>query len=457
MKLSLAEIAEIFPSNRGTRASEIFIREIVTDSRKKENNGLFIPIVGDKFDGHDFLKDAIYNGAIAALWQENKDIPAFVPNDFPLFFVKNTTAGLQTLAKYYLEKVNPIVIGITGSNGKTTTKDLVYAVLKKKFKTHKTQGNFNNHIGLPLTILSMPDQTDVVILEMGMSNFGEISLLSKLAEPDYAIITNIGESHIEFLGSRAGIAKAKLEIIDGFGSNGKLIVDGDEPLLETIQANIKVIRNGFDPKNDLVIHNVKFENDRYYFTVNEDEFELSLLGRHNVKNASYAIAIGLELGVETNQIRAGLLEIEMTGMRLERAIGKNQSLIINDAYNSSPTSMKAAIETIKAYRQYNRKIIVLGDMYELGPDEQALHRGVADVISQPITELITIGEKGKWISDEVSERGIPIHVYSFMRKEEALPFITQLLSPNTIVLFKASRGAKLESLVNELLQDNKCN
>lgn len=452
MKLSLTEISEVLPANVGTKDANIFIQEITTDSRKKVSKGMFIPIVGDQFDGHDFIKDAINNGAIASLWQENKDIPSFIPNDFPLFFVKNTIDGLQMLAQYYLQQIKPIVIGITGSNGKTTTKDLVFSVLQKKYRTHKTQGNFNNHVGLPLTLVSMPENTEVVILEMGMSNFGEISLLSDLSNPDYAIITNIGESHIEFLGSRAGIAKAKLEIIDGMKPNGKIIVDGDEPLLSSIQKGISVIRTGFNPGNDLLISNVKFENDHHYFTVNDHQFGLSLLGRHNVKNASYAIAIALELAVPMEEIKEGLEKIELTGMRLERMIGKNGALIINDAYNSSPTSMKAAIDTIKDYQQYKKKVLVLGDMYELGPNEEELHRSVADVIAAPITDVITVGEKGKWIAEEIRERGIPVHVYSFLRKEEALPFITEILLPDAVLLFKASRGAKLESLVNEIKQ-----
>ena len=452
MKLSLSELSKIFPSSVGAKDANIFIHEIATDSRKQVSKGLFVPIVGDQFDGHDFIRDTINNGAIAGLWQEHKEIPTFIPNDFPLFFVKDTIEGLQKLAKFYLQKIKPVVIGITGSNGKTTTKDLVYSVLQKKYKTHKTQGNFNNHIGLPLTLVSMPEDTEVIILEMGMSNFGEISLLSELANPDYAIITNIGESHIEFLGSRAGIAKAKLEILDGMKQNGKIIVDGDEPLLSSIEKEFSVIRCGFNPGNDLLISNVKFENDHHYFHVNENQFELSLLGRHNVKNACYAIALAMELAVPMEDIQEGLEKIELTGMRLERMIGKNGALIINDAYNSSPTSMKAAIDTIKDYHQYDRKVLVLGDMYELGPNEEELHRSVADVINKPITDVIAIGEKGKWIADEIRDREIPVHVYSLLRKEEAVPFITEILSPETVLLFKASRGAKLESLVNEINQ-----
>ncbi|WP_374723328.1 UDP-N-acetylmuramoyl-tripeptide--D-alanyl-D-alanine ligase [Calidifontibacillus erzurumensis] len=449
MKLSLAEISNIFPENLGAAKEELLIiEEVMTDSRKYARKGLFVPIVGERFDGHEFLKDAINHGAIASFWQEDKERPSFLPNDFPLYIVKDTTAALQTLAKYYLQKIKPIVIGITGSNGKTTTKDLVSSVLQTNFKTHQTKGNFNNHIGLPLTILTMPEETEVVILEMGMNNFGEIALLSKIAEPDIAVITNIGEAHIEFLGDRTGIAKAKLEMIEGLRSNGKLIVDGDEPLLQGIPNHIAVIRCGFNEDNDLVIRNVQFEVGSHFFQINGEKYELPLLGRHNVKNASYAIAVGRTLGLSEEQIKTGLKEIKLTGMRLEQAEGKNGALIINDAYNASPTSMKAAVETIKDFDQYSRKVVVLGDMFELGANEEELHRSVAEKITPPITDLITVGEKASWISDEVRKRGTSISVYSFLRKEEALPFIIELLSKDVVILFKASRGAKLEFLVD---------
>lgn len=449
--LSLKNLSNIFPSNRGAKDANIIINEMMTDSRKKGIKGLFIPLVGEHFDGHDFLKDAITNGAIASLWKKDKPVPQFIPNDFPLFFVEDTTEGLQALAQYYLEKIKPITIGITGSNGKTTTKDLVYSVSQKKYRTFKTQGNFNNHIGLPLTILAMPENTEVLILEMGMNHFGEISFLSRLSKPHYAIITNIGESHIEYLGSREGIAKAKLEIMEGLRPGGKLIVDGDEPLLKSnLKTRDEVIQCGFEDHNDLVITNVKTESDGLHFYLNDHKYELSLLGKHNAKNSSYAIAVGLELGLTYEQIKEGLSAVEMTKMRLQRQIGKRNTLIINDAYNASPTSMKAAIETIKLMPEFNRKVLVLGDMYELGPEEQAMHHTVADVINEPITDLITIGEKGRWIADALRKRATTVSVYSFLRKDEAIPFLFDLLSPATVILIKASRGAKLESLVKEL-------
>lgn len=453
MKLSITDLRQIFPNNRGSINENIMIDEVFTDSRKPVRKGLFIPITGDRFDGHDFLMDAIHNGAVAVLWQKDKPIPSFVPTEFPIFFVSDTIKGLQALARNVLEKTKPLVIGITGSNGKTTTKDLVSAVLQKKYKTYKTQGNLNNHIGMPLTILSMPEGTEVLIVEMGMSNFGEISLLSRIAKPHYGIITNIGESHIEFLGSRQGIARAKLEIIDGLQPEGKLFVDGDEPLLKVKPKDISVIHCGIEATNDIVISNIQVKRNGLLFTIDDVVYELPLLGQHNAKNACLAIALGLELGLTTDQIRAAFSNTHITGMRLEQLRGKNEALIINDAYNSSPTSMKAAIETIKAMDFYDKKVLVLGDSYELGPEEEALHRSVASVIEPPITELICIGEKANWIADEVRKQAKLASVYSFLRKEEALPFILELLAPDTVVLLKASRGARLESLVRGLVED----
>ncbi|WP_139125048.1 Mur ligase family protein, partial [Bacillus solimangrovi] len=187
MNVSLKQISDVLEQFRGAIDEGICIHEVYIDSRQTVNKGLFVPIIGDRFDGHEFLMDAIEHGAIAAIWDKQKEVPSFVPNDFPLFMVDNTIEGLQTIAKQYLQLIQPNVIAITGSNGKTTTKDFVDSVMKKKYKTHKTAGNFNNHIGLPLTVLSMPEDTEVLILEMGMSGLGEISLLSNLAEPDVAI------------------------------------------------------------------------------------------------------------------------------------------------------------------------------------------------------------------------------------------------------------------------------
>lgn len=451
MNLSLNALKDLFPQYRG-EVDQVNLKGVFTDSRKDCKKGLFVPIVGAKFDGHEFLKDAIYNGAIASLWQKDLEIPAYVPNHFPLFLVEDTLEALQNLAQYYLHTIKPKVVGITGSNGKTTTKDLVDSVLSQKYVTHKTKGNYNNHIGLPLTILDMPSNTEIIILEMGMNHFGEISFLSKLSTPDYAIITNIGESHIEYLGSREGIAKAKLEILDGLKEDGILLIDGDEPLLTEHITNKKVVRCGVSEESDLTFIIKHASKDGITFTINdkEDHFSLPMLGEHNVKNSVYAIALAKELSLTPQEIKKGLEDARVTGMRLERFKGKNNSLLINDAYNASPTSMKAAIESIKALSDYSQKILVLGNMYELGNEEEALHRDVANVINSPITKLVAIGEKAGWIADELKKVTESVEVFTFESKEEVSKKLELWLTDQTVILFKASRLAKLETIVDEL-------
>lgn len=456
MSVNLNLIQEIASKSVGDISSVNTINEVFIDSRKQVQNGLFIPIIGERFDGHDFLLAAINNGATTTLWKVGKPLPEELSEDFPVFYVDDTLKALEQLAKVYLIEVAPKVIGVTGSNGKTTTKDLLEAVLSSSFKTHKTAGNYNNHIGLPLTILAMPSNCEVLILEMGMSNYGEISFLSKLAEPDIAIITNIGESHIEQLGSREGIAKAKKEIADGLVDDGLLVVDGDEPLL-SISENYNMIKCGYNAPNDVQIVSLQQRANEALFTLNNgSEYKINLLGKHNVKNSLYAIVVGKYLGLSEHTIQLGLDSCKLTGMRMEKKQGINGSTIINDAYNASPTSMKAAIDTIKQLEQYQRRILVLGDMYELGKNEESLHRSVADSISAPITHVITVGEKGAWIARSLLEKNIDnIEVRSYKNKNGLKNELEKLLDDKSIVLIKASRGMKLETIATELYEERR--
>lgn len=448
MKWTRNKLLELFPSHRGEVTRITSITGVFIDSRKKSTNGLFVPIVGERFDGHDFLLQAIEHGAIAALWQIDRSLPAEIPEGFPVFLVEDTVDGLQHMAKRYLQTITPTVIAVTGSNGKTTTKDMIACVLSKKFNTHKTAGNLNNHIGLPLTVLAMPEDCDAIILEMGMNHFGEISTLSKLTEPDFAIITNIGESHIEFLGSRKGIAKAKMEITDGLKEDGKVIYDGDEPLLAVLHQQPSV-SCGFGEENDLVITSVGESEGIHRFLLNKESkrFEIPMLGKHSIKNATFAIAVAKELNVSGREIAEELQELEVTPMRFQQLQGKSGSLLINDAYNASPTSMKAAIEAVMGLEGYNRKVLVLGDMLELGNEEKAYHEQAAKEIKAPITDVITVGKRGRWIAETVNA---PIHVSSFDEKEDAVPCIEELLTKDTVVLFKASRDVGLETIVEKL-------
>lgn len=426
---------------------------VYTDSRKTIDKGFFIPLVGDRFDGHDFIDEVIKNGAKGAFWEKSRSIPPTVPETFPLFFVDNTLLALQKSAENFLGVIRPKVVAITGSNGKTTTKDMVEALVKRQYKTHKTEGNLNNHIGLPMTILSMPNTTEVLILEMGMNHFGEIEVLSQIAKPDYALITNIGESHIEFLGSRRGIATAKLEIIKGMNEKSLLIMDGDEPLLTHHSFSMRTLKVGYHSNVDWFITSVVTTDHGSDFTLNGSPYTVPLYGRHNVKNLGLAIALAKELGISEETCQEAVRAIKITGMRFEVVKGLHQTCLINDAYNSSPTSMKAAVETLKTFKGFDQMVAVLGDMFELGTNEEELHRSVAESLTPPITDLVTIGERANWIADELSRLDSTIHIHSTHDKMEALNVLKGFLGEQTVMLFKASRGMKLETLIESLQEE----
>lgn len=427
---------------------------LMPDSRKIVADGLFVPLVGEHFNGHHYLEQAIEHGAVAAIWMEREPLPEHLPQGFPLFFVRDTLSAIQSMAKSYLNQTRPKIIAVTGSNGKTTTKDMLYGILHQSFRTYKTQGNFNNHIGVPLTILSMPKDTEVLVLEMGMNHFGELTFLSQMAKPDIAIITNIGESHIEYLGSREGIAKAKLEIVNGLRKRGTLILDGDEPLLADIQTYaFQIVRCGFSNGNNWRITDIVESVSGSSFSLNKQKetFNVPVLGRHNVKNAVLSFAAARILGMDMEKIRIGLEKLSLTKLRFERIDGLNGSVLINDCYNASPTSMKASLETLKTLPGFKKRIAVLGDMYELGKDEEALHKSVAAALGAPLTHVVTIGEKGAWIADGLRENGgVNLEVRSFPTKAEAQPYLESLLSEDAVMLFKASRLLALEELSGKL-------
>lgn len=452
MLFTVKELKYVFTNHHESLDDSLAINRITTDSRLKTDHALFIPIIGDQLNGHDYVEQAIENGAVAIVWDEKEELPPSIPRDFPVFFTEDTTAGLQKLAAYYRDEINPIVIGITGSNGKTTTKDLVAAIMKTTYNTHATLGNLNNHIGLPLTILSMPRDTEVLVLELGMSGFGEIDVLTKIAKPDYAVITNIGESHIEYLGSREGIAKAKLEIINGLKEGGTLIVDGDEPLLQDIHTDdsVDIIRCGFNADNEFRLSDVDITVDGTAFTdAHGRHFQVPLLGKHHAKNAGFALQIAELLHISEEKREAGLQALAHSAMRFELLKSKHQATVVNDSYNASPTSMKAAIEVIKQMEGFDTKILVLGDVLELGEYADALHRSIADVITSPITHLYTYGEKAKLITENVQDS--EIQCKHFGTKEALMSELNQHLTEMSLVLFKASRGLQFETMVEDIV------
>jgi UDP-N-acetylmuramoyl-tripeptide--D-alanyl-D-alanine ligase len=432
------------------------IHGVSTDSRKIEKGQLYIPLVGETFDGHQFVSDVIAKGAVGVLWQADHG-PA--PVGICAIVVKNTLIALQQLAARYREQVDLKVIGITGSNGKTTTKDMVAAIASTTFNVHKTAGNLNNHIGLPLTILGMDEQCDVLILEMGMSGFGEIHDLTQIAKPDAAIITIIGESHMLQLGSRKGIAQAKLEMIDGLKQNGLLIIPGNEPLLEEVmqERNISdqfdIVRFGESDEDDIYLTGVMVQAEQTSFTVNVSDlaFTVPMPGEHNAFNALSAITIGRWLNIPFDTIKRGLAQMVPTGMRMEVVRATNGLTIMNDAYNASPTSMKAALAWLKMLKGYRKKIVVLGDMLELGPNAEPYHREIGQELSPEVADIVfTYGPQAAWIAEEAKTKFADGAVQSFEEHATIAEAIRAISTETDMVLVKASRGMKLEQVISLL-------
>lgn len=450
MLFSIDELRQLFPNSDGEHET-VQIDEVNTDSRKQTKNSLFVPIVGERFNAHDFIEEAINQGAIAALWDQRYPIPHSLTKRCCFFYVEDTLKALQMLASYYRQKINPTVIGITGSNGKTTTKDIIASLLETTYETHKTAGNFNNDIGLPLTILSMSPQTEVLVLEMGMNDFGEIDLLTRIARPDYAIITNIGESHIEYLGTREGIAKAKLEIINGLKDTGILVIDGDEPLLQTLSLQQEIVHCGFKDVNTHVISEVTITLDSTTFTVNGQTYDIPLTGAHHAKNATYAIVLAKKLSISERKIATGLQGIQHSQMRFETINHHSGAVIINDAYNASPTSIIAAIDVVKQLTEYKRKIVVLGDVFELGDRSKQFHTEIGKSITEPIDIVYTLGKDAEMISNTVNQAGSDIVSKHFHNEHSLINSLQQDLNEETIILFKASRGMAFEKIIQKLM------
>lgn len=450
---TLEQVREMIPNADLGGDPTLSINGVSINSRDELTGKLFIPIKGERFNGHEFVKDAIGKGAVASLWDKSE--PNY-PTNVPLVFVEDTLLALQQLAESYRDELNIKIVGVTGSNGKTSTKDMVYSVLSTVYKVQKTEGNYNNHLGLPLTILQATEETDVLVLEMGMSSRGEIELLSKLSKPDVSIITNIGEAHLQDLGSRDEIAEAKLEITAGLKDNGTLIFIGDEPLLqERIHryTNVKLISFGQDETNEYYPVLVKQEKNGTTFTTNKESEEIFIpvLGRHNVYNALAAIAVGKVFDLSWTDIVKGLAQLKITQMRSEIVPGKKGSTIINDAYNASPTSMKAAIQLIQELEGYNRRILVVGDMLELGDLEEEFHKETGAVIDPEKVEFVyTFGERGKWIAEGAKRNFSEDRVYSFLDKADLISHLSAQLQTQDVVLVKASRGMKLEEVVTGL-------
>ncbi len=457
MQWKIKEIAEVVGAeNDVTEWEEELVSSFSIDTRLLKAGALFVPIVAER-DGHEFAEQAHAKGAVAAFWEKELDQ---APEGLAIIQVADAKAAFQTFAKYYLkEVVDPLVVGITGSNGKTTTKDMTASVLAQKYKTHYTEGNFNNELGLPITITEMPQDTEAVVLEMGMNHAGEIDYLSKLAEPDIAAITMIGESHIEFFGSRDKIADAKMEIVNGM-KDGVLVYNGDQALLEErVQAaDLKQsISFGQQESNDYYTLEVESDLKETRFTVNvapDQVVKIPVTGAYNANNALVAIAIGQYLDIPYGDIVQGLATFQLTQDRLEWVEGANGQHLLNDAYNASPTSMRASIASFLELEMAGDRTLVLGEMGELGEASDELHRSVKSAIDpDKVKEILLYGDAMKGLFEDLQGDSAFVNVkvqYFRDDKSDLIMYIREHTDAEDYLLFKSSQSTGLVGVVNEL-------
>ncbi|MGO2645863.1 MAG: UDP-N-acetylmuramoyl-tripeptide--D-alanyl-D-alanine ligase [Lactococcus cremoris] len=440
MKLTIHEIAQVVGAkNDWSQLADLSVNKIEFDSRLIEKGDIFLPLKGAR-DGHDFIEIAFDNGAIISFSEKEVEQAHLLVDD--------NLAAFQTLAKYYLEKTKVPVIAVTGSNGKTTTKDMIAAVLSKKYKTYKTQGNHNNEIGLPYTILHMPEDTEKLVLEMGMDHPGDIDFLSQLAQPELALITLIGEAHLEFMGSRENIAKGKMGITAGL--HGELIAPADPIINAFIPENQKISRFGL-PGEDLFITKLIEHKERLTFETNflDESITIPVPGKYNATNAMLAAYVGLHYGLTEAEIKKALKEVELTRNRTEWKKSKNGADLLSDVYNANPTAMRLILETFQAIpkNENGRKIAVLADMLELGPTAAQLHKEVLKSIDfTKIDKVYLYGEMMKNLADISTDK--PVSYF------KDLDLLTESLSadlkPADQVLFKGSNSMKLSEVVEKL-------
>lgn len=445
--------AEVLP-----QWEELAVTNVVSDSRKVQKGSLFVALRGSNFDGHDFVQSAVAQGAAAVLVEHP------VKDSIPQIVVEDALKAYGCLAAGYRNAMDVRVIGVTGSVGKTTTKEMVAAVLESKFRTAKTDGNHNNDLGLPMTIMDMPADTQMAVLEMGMNHFGEMAYLASIARPDISVITNIGTSHIEYLGSREGILEAKMEIMQGMDKNGMAVFNGDELLLwnlKDIGGHRKYYFGVENPMCDVVAEDIQQMDGGMSFRVKGMGQQFSVFvpseGMHTVYNALAAITVGLICGVQAEKMQYQLAHFRNTGMR-QQILEENGMTIIADCYNAGPESMEAALNVLGDRETSGRRIAVLGDMLELGTRSMAEHYRIGRLAVSKADVVYAYGT--------YSDRIITGAITGGMDKKDCIHFSTHeamaqklrlVAQPGDVLLFKGSRGMKMENVLKLFLGKTKEN
>lgn len=455
--MKIKDIIDITKGNLITGREDFECENFSKDTRTIQKGDIYIGIKGEKFDGNEFWKQALDNGAEAVIIQdiEITEVEKERYSNKIIVKVEDTLKALYEIAKYKRSLYDIPVIAVTGSVGKTSTKDVIASVVSSKYKTLKTEGNNNNNIGLPLTILKLKDH-EAMVIEMGMNHFGEISLLTDIARPTLAVITNIGTSHIGNLGSRENILKAKLEILEGM-IVPKIIINNDNDLLhkwyEKNKNKIEIHTFGIQNESELTAKDIKLKEESSEFLAKSPsglvKINVPVGGEHFVYNALCAIEVGHILGIADDNIKKGIEKFELTKKRMDIKKLANGAILINDAYNASYESMKASLNFL-ARHTGKRKIAVLGDMFELGEYTEELHRNVGkEVVKNGIDILICSGENSKYIIEE-TKKSKNLKIYFMNNNEQIVEKLTQELRNGDVVLVKASNGMKFFEICQKL-------
>lgn len=461
--LTLQKIAEVVQGRlEGEGQENIQPRGAGIDTRTLNKGDLFFALEGERVDGHNYLQQAREKGAAAAVV---KRMPAgFVKEDFPLVFAKDPNKALQQVAMAQREIFHGPVIGITGSTGKTTTKDMLWSILKEKGPVLKTWGNYNNELGLPLTLLSLKEEHWAVILEMGMRGLNEIDQLARISTPKYGVITNIGHTHQELLGTQEKIAQAKAELLSHLPYDGGVVLnDNDRKILKPWLSNIRCSCTWFGTKTDSDLWAQDIEEHKtegLSFTIQSKTgarhlVKIPVHGKHNVANALAAIGVAQQMGLGWDMMEHGLFQLKLTPMRMElKHIKEKDLLIIDDAYNANPDSMVAALDVLQLMAgDKKRAVAILGDMYELGDYEEKGHLLIGKKASEiGLAQLITVGKLGAIIARGAEKHGMSKEkIRACQNNQEVLSFLKGILQAGDVVLIKGSRGVKMEEITKGLL------
>lgn len=424
---------------------------ITTDSRKAEPGCLFVPIVGERVDAHKFIPQVAEAGALAVLSEHVlEEAPC------PYILVESSLQAVKDIAEFYLEELAIPVVGITGSVGKTSTKEVIASVLKEKYRTLKTQGNFNNELGLPLTVFRLRDEDEIAVLEMGISDFGEMSRLAKIAKPDTGVITNIGTCHLENLGDRDGVLKAKTEMLNFVKPGGHIILNGDDDKLKTVGEHNRIrpvffgMTEGQEVYGDeIVSRGLKGMSCRIHMGEESFSVNIPMPGRHMVYNALAAAAVGNVYGLTTEEIKAGIESLQPISGRF-KMIETEKFLIVDDCYNANPMSMKASLDVLKDGN--GRRVAILGDMGELGPDEQRLHEEVGKhAATCGIDVCICVGDLCRHMAEKARETNPDLTVIYETDRKNLLQNLSDYVKTGDTILVKASHFMKFEEVVETLM------